>query len=268
MVEIPYSRWYGAIPVRRSQRSYDLTRVVESEKLGQLKQVCSQFRPYPSIRTVLVKSSADKVLKGIIGSYGKIKGATNFIAFIGDMDCPNVQEHLGYVGEGVILEATAMGLATCWVGGFFRPDVAASLVGTKGNEKVLAVTPVGYPAREVTFEERAMCRFGLSHRRKPLSKMVSGLDEQKWPEWMKAALEAARLAPSAVNRQPWSFHLAPDSITVSVTWPPINLVVSRRLDAGIAMLHIEVASLIHGIKGEWEYMENPQVARFSVSKLK
>jgi len=265
-VEIPYSRWYRAIPSRRSQRSYDPTRPIEPEKLAQLKQVCAQFWPHPSVRAVLVESSVDKVFKGIVGSYGKIKGASVLIVFIGDMDCPNVQEHLGYVGEGIILEATALGLSTCWVGGFFRPEVAASLVNTRGNEKVLAVTPVGYPARAVTFEERAMCRFGLSRRRKPLSRMVSGLEEREWPAWMKAALEAARLAPSAVNRQPWSFHLEPDSITVSVTWLPIDMIVSRRLDAGIAMLHIEIAALVHGVQGTWEYLDNPRVARFSISR--
>ena len=209
-----------------------------------------------------MEGSADEVFKGIIGSYGKIKHANAFIAFIGSMDNPNVQEQVGYLGEGIILEATAMGLATCWVGGFFRPDVAASLVGTKANERVLAVTPVGYAAPDVTLEERAMCRFGLSHRRKPLSQLVTGLDMAQGPQWTRAALEAARLAPSATNRQWWSFHVEPDSITVSVTGLPIDLVVSRRLDAGIAMLHIEIAALNSGVQGTWKFLENPQVARF------
>jgi len=265
-MQIDHSRWYPAIPIRRSQRSYDRAKPVEPEKLVQLKQVCAQFWPYPSVRAVLVENSADKVFKGFIGSYGKIRGANAFIAFIGDKDCPNVQEHAGYLGEGIILEATAMGLATCWVGGFFRPEIAASLVNTIGNEIVLAVTPVGYAPPTVTLEERAMCSFGLSHRRKPLSKMASGLDVEERPAWMKSALEAARLAPSATNRQPWRFHLEPDSIIVSVIGLPIDLVVSRRLDAGIAMLHIEIAALSHGIQGEWEYLQSPQVARFSVSK--
>lgn len=229
-----------------------------------MQRVCAEFWPFPSARAMLVEGSTDEVFRGLIGSYGKVKDARAFIAFIGDMDCPSIQEHVGYLGEGIILEVTAMGLATCWVGGFFRRDVAASLVGTGGSERVLAVTPVGYSAPEVTLEERAMCRFGASHRRKPLSQLVTGLEETKWPEWMKAALEAARLAPSAMNRQPWSFYVEPDSITVSVTGLPIDLVVSRRLDAGIAMLHIEVAALSHGVQGSWGYLENPQVAKFKV----
>jgi nitroreductase len=216
-MQIEYSKWYRAIPVRRSQRSYDPDRPVETELLANLRQVCAEYRPFPGARAVLVEGSADEVFKGIIGSYGRIKDARAFIAFVGDMDCPNIQEHVGYLGEGIILEATAVGLATCWVGGFFRPDVAASIVSTGGNEKVLAVTPVGYAAPEVTLEERAMCRFGASHRRKPLYRMVNGLEEGKWPQWIRAALEAARLAPSAMNRQPWSFHVELDAVTVSIT---------------------------------------------------
>ena len=66
---------------------------------------------------------ADKVFRGMIGSYGRINGAPAFIAFIGDMQSQYVQEEVGYTGEGIILEATALGLGTCWVGGFFKPDV-------------------------------------------------------------------------------------------------------------------------------------------------
>jgi hypothetical protein len=39
--------------------------------------------------------------------------------------------------------------------------------------------------------------------------------------------------------------------------------VSKRLDCGIAMLHLEIAALHHGIRGVWELMEAPQVARFN-----
>ncbi|KKL04715.1 hypothetical protein LCGC14_2613280, partial [marine sediment metagenome] len=53
------------------------------------------------------------------------------------MDSASVQEEVGYTGEGVILEATALGLNTCWVGGFFKSKSVASLVEIKSNERVL-----------------------------------------------------------------------------------------------------------------------------------
>ena len=108
------------------------------------------------------------------GSYGKVKDASAFIAFIGSMDSPNVQEEVGYTGEGIILEATALGLSTCLVGGFFRLEKVASLIRLGNNERVLAVTPVGYAQKFGSFEGKLMTGFGRLHKHLPISTLVSG----------------------------------------------------------------------------------------------
>ncbi len=262
-MDIPASRWYRVIEKRRSRRRFD-ARPVEPNFLTQIHRTCVEFRPFPSARSVLVTESPDKVFKGAIGPYGKIKGAPAFIAFIGNMESPYVQEQVGYTGEGIILEVEALHLATCWVAGFFRPKVAASLVGTSERERVLAVTPIGYATKRQSVEEQLMTGFGFTHRRRPLSGLVTGLGESELPEWIRIALEAARLAPSAVNRQPWRFHVEPDSITVSVNNLGREFGLSKRLCCGIAMLHIEVATLNCGRRGKWEFLEAPQVARFTI----
>jgi nitroreductase len=258
--------WYSAIHIRRSQRSYDPARPMEPELLDKLRTACTELQPFPSARAVLVQGSAAEVFKGAIGSYGKIKNAGAFIAFVGDMDCPNVQEQVGYTGEAIILQATVLGLSTCWVGGYFRRPVAAELARTGPSERVLAVAPVGYRAPKLTLEEQMQARFGLRHRRKPLSDLVAGLPMDRWPAWCTAALEAARLAPSAVNRQPWRFAVAPAWITVSIGGLPLDMVVSRRLDAGIAMLHLELGALSQDVRGHWEYLTRPEVARFHAER--
>jgi nitroreductase len=265
-MEIPFRRWHAAIFQRRSRRQYDST-PLEPAQMNDLETICREFRPFPEARAELINASPDEILRGAIGSYGKIKGAPTLIAFIGDMSDPHVQEKVGYTGEGIILEATAMGLSTCWVGGslFFNRGAAGRCVGIGSNERVLAVTPVGHPVKDFTLEERAMTAFGLFHVRKPLEEMVTGLGQSEWPYWVKSALEAARLAPSAINRQPWRFHVEHDSITVSLDNPSPNFGISRRLDCGIAMLHIEVAALDSLVSGRWELLEDPKVARFVVS---
>ena len=208
--------------------------------------------------------SVQDVFKGIVGSYGKIKDAPAFIAFIGNMDSPYVQEEVGYTGEGVILEATALGLNTCWVGGFFRPQSVASHIEISKIERVLAVSPVGYAVGIESTEEKIMTGFGRTHKRLPIPRLVSGSDVEKSPKWIRASVEAARLAPSAVNRQPWSFNLEDDGIIVSVRTSGSEFSVSKRLDCGIAMLHIEVAARVFGCNGEWEFLQSPQVAKFKV----
>jgi len=262
-VDIPFSRWHAAIPRRRSRRGFDSIEL-ESSLLAQLQTICMEFRPFPQARAEVVTQSPDRILKGAIGPYGKVKGAPALVAFIGDMDDPHIQEKVGYLGEGIILEATAMGLATCWVAGFFRQKVAASVVGTAENERVLSVTPVGHAVEDLSLEERIMTGFGRNHQRKPLAELVTGLDETELPHWMKSALQAARIAPSAINRQPWRFYVEPNSITVSVNNPRFTFGISKRLDCGIAMMHIEVAALDCGMQGRWEFLEAPRVARFKV----
>jgi len=261
-MDIPFSRWHPAIEKRRSRRYFDPNLPLAPETLAALDKVCNQFVPFPHARSRLVTESADSVFKGIIGSYGRIKNAPAFIAFIGNISDPLVQEEVGYTGEGIILEATALGLSTCWVGGFFRAEIAASLAEVSHGERVLAITPVGYAQQSESWEERLMTGFARSHNRVAISKLARGLPREKWPDWVNPSLEAARRAPSAANRQPWGFDVQADGITVFVRTAGPEFNVSKRLDCGIAMLHLEVAALDSGCKGKWEFLPSPQVAKF------
>ena len=263
-MEISFSTWNAAIEKRRSRRRFNPDLPIASETLAALEKVCNQFTQFSGARSRLVTESYDSIFKGVIGSYGKVKGTQTFIAFIGDMDDKFVQEKVGYTGEAIILEATALGLNTCWVAGFFRPEVVTSLIEVNKSEQVLAVTPVGYAQEHESWEEKLMSRFGRSHNRLPLSRLVRGLPEEQWPNWVNKSLEAARLAPSAVNRQPWGFNVHNDGITVFVRTGGPEFNVSKRLDCGIAMLHLEVAAGSSGCKGEWEFLPSPQVARFNI----
>ncbi len=155
-MDIPFLRWYSVVHRRRSRRHFDLHRPIESGSLAALEKMCEEFRPFPHARAYLVSEPVKDIFKGIVGGYGKVSGVPAFIAFIGDMRAPSVQEEVGYTGEGIILEATALGLNTCWVAGFFRPGSVASLVEIKDNERVLAVTPVGYASRFESLTERLM----------------------------------------------------------------------------------------------------------------
>jgi len=259
--------WYKAIPVRHSIRQFDTSRQIAAETLDQLRSVCQEFRPFRGARAELVTgSSLDGVFKGLIGSYGKINGANAFLAFVGDTMTSHIQEKVGYTGEGVVLEATSLGLGTCWVTGSFKPEVAASLLTKSDSEKILAVSPVGFASSKSSLWERAVKRGVRSEDRLPLESMITGAKSTELPDWTRGAINAARLAPSAKNRQPWSFEVTGDSITVGVRKDGDSSDISKRLDCGIAMLHLEVAITHADVNGKWEFLEAPQVARFKIAE--
>jgi nitroreductase len=256
--------WYPAINARRSRRAYDKSKTIGAEVKNRLQEVCSGFRPYSAVRVEFICEPPDDVFANALGFYSNIKGAPAFLAFIGDMSDPNVQEKMGYAGEAAVLEATSLGLGTCWVALTYNAKAVKSLVKLGQNEKLICVSPVGYTTKTRSFEDTVYSGFGANHERKPLAALVHGLAESGWPDWAKAAVAAARLAPSAMNRQPWIFHIAKDSITVAVKTRGMEFNVAKRLDCGIAMLHIELGALSKGTKGRWELLRQPQVARFAL----
>jgi nitroreductase len=262
-MDIPFESWYAAIPHRHSQRTYNGKRL-SNESLDRLENLCEKFRPFGGARAVIVRDTPQGVYKGIVGSYGEIENAPHLAAFIGDMSVPEAQEAAGYLGEGVILEATNMGLQTCWIGGFFRPETLEQTLALGENERILSITPIGYGVRKKTTRDKVMSFAIRSHRRKPLEKLLTNSSEEL-ASWSRTALEAARLAPSAANRQPWRFTVEADSITVSTGKVRDVSRISRRLDCGIAMLHLELGARVDGKKGRWELLSAPNVAKYSIS---
>ena len=254
--------WLDAGFVRVSRRSFRAEAPGE-ELLGRLERVCREFQPYPEARAVLVREAVDNVAAGIIGSYGRVSSAPCYLAFIGRMDSARVQECVGYTGEALVLEATSLGLSTCWVGGLFKPDVVSSGLGLGENEKVICISPVGYPAAKPSLTDRTFKAIAGSARRKSLEELMEG---GRVPEGVvKSALEAARLSPSANNRQPWRFRADSRAMTILTDNDKKEWKISRRLDCGIAMLHFELGARAAGLAGEWEFRESPEVARYVLS---
>ncbi len=253
--------WYPAVFARRSRRSYK-TKSPSAESLKRLDSTCRAFVPFPEARAVLIQEGSDAVFRGIVGRYGKIDNAPSYVAFIGDLASPRVQEAVGYTGEGIVLEATALELGTCWVGGYFDPEAVAQQITLDGRERVLAVTPVGLVPETFTFQERIMSGFGGMHRRKPLKQLLTGMPTE---DWMSTALEAARAAPSAVNRQPWRFDVSEKAVSIGLAASRDTYRISRRLDCGIAMLHLELGARHEGASVDWSYPPG-FVARLSPSR--
>ncbi len=258
-MDLPVERWYPAIAARVSRRSFD-RRPLPGEVLDRLDRVCREFRPFPEARAVLVREPVDTVASGIIGGYGRVSGAPAYLAFVGRTESPRAQEAVGYTGEGLILEATALGLATCWVGGLFKAGAVSAALELAAGERVVCISPAGRAADRASLTDRTFKALAGSARRKATEELAAGGPAPEGP-W-KAAVEAARIAPSANNRQPWRFRLEDGAVTVLTDVVKPNERLSRRLDCGIAMLHLELGARAAGLGGAWEFLEAPEVARF------
>jgi len=253
--------WLAAVSRRHSRRSFDGA-PADVAVLSLIEDLCARFRPYPDARVELVTDPAVDIFKGIIGGYGKVTDAPHALLFIADSRAPFADQHLGYTGEAVVLEATARELATCWIGGFFDPKKAASLVDLAPGECVVAASPLGTAVAHASSTERTMTAMAGSHARKPLD-VIAPDGTSGWPAWAVGALETARLSPSAVNRQPWRFRWDGEGLVASLNSRLESPKVTKRLDCGIAMLHVEIAAMSYGVTGVWHDLSSGlDVGRF------
>lgn len=279
LLEMPAAEWAAAVVVRRSTRTYD-GRPVDPDVLGRLEGFCESL-PSPDVaRVTALRDAPGALFTGIVGSYGKVQGAPSALVMIGRQDATAFEESVGYLGEAAILEATSLGLGTCWVAGFFDRSLASTLTPLAREERILAVSPLGHPQLRARMGERVMKRAVGAHTRRPVKDVAPGFDQGTWPAWAAEGVRLARAAPSAVNRQPWQFELETDpaeiglapvaaeptgQVRVSATNRGVDGNISRRLDCGIAMLHFEVGARLMGAPGRWEILDPPQVARYRVT---
>ncbi|MEW6569132.1 MAG: nitroreductase family protein [Chloroflexota bacterium] len=89
-----------------------------------------------------------RVLTSMVGSYGLIQNPPHLLVGVMPEESDLARLDLGYVLEQVVLEATGLGLSTCWVSGMFDAQRAGDAVGLAPREVAAAVIALGYPAED------------------------------------------------------------------------------------------------------------------------
>jgi nitroreductase len=203
------------------------------------------------------------------GSYGMIRGARFYLAALVRKSEPRRWEDAGFALEAMILQATALGLGSCWIGGVFDRKRFGRALGIRADEQLPAVAAVGRPAPRPSLRERLVRWSARGDMRKAPAAIffdrdwLTPLAYEKAAAW-KSVLECVRLAPSASNKQPWRllrreegfhFFLCRDK-AYGALMPFADL---QRIDMGIAVCHFQLAAAELGLTGEWSVQE-PQVA--------
>ena len=208
-----------AILNRHSVRSY-LDRPIEKDTADKLSEIIDRCNEESGLHIQLVLNEP-KAFDSAMAHYGNFKGVSNYIALIGRKG-PDLDEKCGYYGEKVVLEAQRLGLNTCWVAMTYKRIPSAFKVD-KG-EKLTVVIALGYGATQ-----------GVQHRSKPITDVSNCTDDS--PEWFRKGVEAALLAPTAVNQQKFFFFLAGESVEAKA-----GLAFYAKMDLGIAKYHFEIGS--------------------------
>ena len=169
---------------------------------------------------------------------------------------PLAEVAFGVAFEKFVLYALSLGVGTVWIAGTMDRPAFERAMELKDDEFMPAVTPLGYPAKKRAIRDAAMRRAIKADTRLPFESLFfegafdKPLTAERAKEYQEA-LELVRLAPSAVNKQPWrvvkqgdAFHFYKRS---SLPANPKGDV--QKLDIGIALAHFMLALEPAGITG-------------------
>lgn len=159
----------------------------------------------------------------LLGHYGSFSGVENYIAIVGSKKLSNLEELGGYYGERIVLEAQMMGLNTCWVAGTYGKGKCKAHLDA--GEKIVCVIAIGYGLNK-----------GSVHKSKDLSKLCS-VPEKDMPAWFREGIEAALLAPTAMNQQKFTIGIDGEEAVIKAGFGPFT-----KLDLGIVRYNFEAAS--------------------------
>ncbi len=208
-----------AMKKRHSVRQYT-DKKIEETVLAELQAEADACNREGGLHIQLV-TDEPKAFDSFMAHYGKFSGVTNYIALIGKKG-DKLDELCGYYGERLALKAQQLGLNTCWVAMTYKKIPDAFQID-KG-EKLTVVLALGYGKTQ-----------GAEHAIKT-AEQVSNIGAET-PEWFKAGVEAALLAPTAMNQQKFRLIYADGKVTAKA-----GLGFYSKVDLGIVKYHFEVAS--------------------------
>ena len=216
-----------AIEARHSVRAYtgqplaaDVVEVLE-EKIRELNEK-------GHLHMQLIRNET-KAFQGKLAKYGKFRGVNDYIVMAGQKS-DDLDERIGYYGEQLVLLAQTFGLNTCWVGLSYSKVPGTYVL--EAGEVIEAYISIGYGETQ-----------GVSHKIKRVEQVSNANDLT--PSWFRQGVEAALLAPTAVNQQKFFFEYIParDGKPVRVLAKRnFSLIGFTQMDLGIAKYHFEIGA--------------------------
>lgn len=163
---------------------------------------------------------------------------------------PYANEAFGYSFETLVLYAQSLGIGTVWLGGTMNRSAFEEALNLGADEMMPCASPLGYPAAKMSLKETMMRKAINANERLPFEKLFfdnsfnTSLTKETAGRLLHP-LSMVRLAPSAVNKQPWRvvvtdtgahFYLKRNKGFSS------SAVDMQKIDMGIALCHFDLAA--------------------------
>lgn len=211
-----------AIKTRHAVRKY-ADKPIETAKVATLRSEIESLNAESGLNIQLVLDEPKCFSTGIL-KYGQFSGVKNYFVMAGPKG-KEAEEKIGYYGETLVLLAQTLGLNTCWVGLTYK-----KIPGTytlRDGDIVHCVISLGYGTIP-----------GVQHPLKPVEQFYES--EGLPPKWFQDGMEAAMLAPTAVNQQKFKFILHEGNKVEAKT--SFSMAGYTNIDLGIVKYHFEVGA--------------------------
>ena len=214
-----------AIKLRRSVRRYkDIS--IEPDIINSLRKEIDDCNRESGLNIQLV-TNEPKAFSGKMAEYGHFKSVKNYIALVGKNSF-DFTEKCGYYGQRIVLKAQQLGLNTCWVALTYSKQ--PEILNINSGEKLHIVISLGYGEYQ-----------GNQRKSKSLEELSNITDSS--PMWFKRGVEAAALAPTAMNQQKFYLKLNKDNTVTAKA----NIGFYTKTDIGIVKYNFEAAAGKHNV---------------------
>ena len=208
-----------AMKERHSVRSY-LEKPIDPQSVQLLRAFIDSCNRESGLHMQLVLNEPN-AFSGLMAHYGKFSGVQNYIAVVGKKGS-ELEEKSGYFGEKVVLYAQSLGLNTCWVAMTYSKIKTAFQIDA--GEKLCLVISIGYGQTQ-----------GVPHQSKLRESVMKAVSNP--PAWFLQGIDAALLAPTAMNQQKFTFSLQGNTVSAKA-----GIGFYSKIDLGIAKYHFEVGA--------------------------
>lgn len=206
-----------AIWARHSVRSFT-DRKIDAATESALRAAVEECNRQSGLHMQLI-TNEPKAFDGMMAHYGKFSGCQNYIAVVGKKGS---DEACGYYGEKLVLLAQSLGLNSCWVAMSYSKGKVPAVCAE--GEKLKIVIALGYGTTQ-----------GAPRKSKDMASLCKV--EGEMPAWFKAGMEAAMLAPTAMNQQKFVISLRSGAVSAKALTGFYS-----KIDLGIVKYHFEAGA--------------------------